>query len=49
MCVERGFLEQDLNVTNVMYSLPGSFPQDGTIKKEHTAFDFNTMRNPIKV
>ena len=48
MCVDKGFLERDLNVTNVMYSLPGSFPQGGGIRKENATFDLSITRNPIK-
>ena len=50
MCVDKGFLEKDLNVTNVIYSLPQSFPQGGDIRKENVTFnsstagDFHTSR-----
>ncbi len=48
MCVDKGFLEKDQKVGNILYELPKCFTIDGKKKKKTVLFDCNSMRNPYK-
>ena len=48
MCVDKGFIEKDLKVGNVLYELPECFKIKGDKKIKTVIMNCNTMRNPYK-